>query len=89
MHAESFHKFLQANIKLPAFALVRPFNWQKLFMTISIAAMVGTITKIAWPKVKKIVNDRHTWAMLSLVYQIPVKILTLGDNIDVYFRTYV
>ena len=89
MHAEPFHRFLQANIKLPEFPLVRPFNWSKLFMTISIAAMGGTITKIAWPKAKKIVNDRHSWAMLSLVCRIPAKDLTSGDNIDVYFRTYV
>ena len=89
MHAEPFHKFLQANIKLPAFPLVRPFNWQKLFMAILFAALLGTITKVAWPKVKKIVNDRHTWAMLSLVYRTPVHELTLGDNIDVYFRSYV
>jgi hypothetical protein len=49
----------------------------------------GTITKVAWPKVKNIVNDRHTWAMLSLVYRRLVHKLTLGDNIDVYFRSYV
>jgi hypothetical protein len=73
MHAEPFHKFLQAKIKLPAFPLVRPFNWQKLFMTISVAVIFGIVAKLAWPKVKKIVNDRHTWAMLSLVYQIPVE----------------
>lgn len=73
MHAEPFHRFLQANIKLPEFSLVRPFNWQKLFVTIVLAVIFGTIIKIAWPKVKKIVNDRHTWAMISLVYRIPAK----------------
>jgi len=67
MKAESFHKFLQSNINLPSFPLVRPFNWQRLFMTIFIAVTVGTAIKLAWPQIHMFITNKNTWAAISLV----------------------
>lgn len=70
MNAEPFHKFLQSQIKLPEFPLVRPFQWQKLFVTMSFLGAVGLVAKLAWPQVKTIVSNKNTWAVVSLVYLI-------------------
>jgi hypothetical protein len=70
MKAEPFHKFLQSSINLPPFPLVRPFNWQRLFMTILIAVTVGTATKLAWPQLRTFVTNKNTWAAISLVVEI-------------------
>ena len=67
MNAEPFHKFLLRQINLPPFALVRPFNWQKLFVTISFAIGIGSITKVAWPKIQRVVTNKKSWAAASLV----------------------
>ena len=72
MHAEPFRKFLEMNIKLPHFPIVRPFDWGKLFATIFFAVTLGTITKLAWPTVKKIATNRNVWAVGCLV--LPVKL---------------
>jgi hypothetical protein len=68
MHAEPLHKFLQSNIKLPEFPLVRAFQWQKLLVTLSFLGMSGLLIKLAWPQVKTIVNNKNTWAVGSLVF---------------------
>jgi hypothetical protein len=67
MNAEPLHKFLQTQIKLPEFPLVRPFQWQKLFITLSFLGATGLVAKLAWPQVKTIVSNRNTWAVVSLV----------------------
>jgi hypothetical protein len=68
MNAEPLHKFLQSQIKLPEFALVRPFQWQKLFLTMSFLGAAGLVAKLAWPQVRTIVSNKNTWAVVSLVY---------------------
>lgn len=88
MHADPLAKFLQKNIKLPAFPIVRPFNWQRLFTTIALAVSIGGITKLAWPKIYKIITNKNSWAVASLVYQQLIK-LTVGYYTDVHFRTHV
>ena len=70
MTADPFVKFLQTTIKLPPFQVVKDFNWQKLFITLSTVAFLGIFTKLAWPQVKKIVTNKNAWAVLSLVYKI-------------------
>jgi len=68
MGAEPFHKFLQSNIQLPAFPIVRPFNWQKLFMTITSLAMVGLITTLAWPQIRGIITDKNVWTLGCILF---------------------
>ena len=63
MQAEPFHKFLQSTLQLPPFPIVRPFNWQKLFMTISSIVMIGLVTKLAWPQIHKIITDKTVWTL--------------------------
>ena len=70
MSAEPLLKFLQSSAKLPPFPLVRDFNWQKLFITLSTLTFASVLTKLAWPQVRKLVTSRNTWAVASLVYQL-------------------
>ena len=88
MNAEQFHKFLQSSIKLPEFPLVRPFNWQNLFITICLLTTGVIFIRFFWPQVHKFVTNKNTWAVISLVMQF-YPLLTVGYDTDVYFRTYV
>jgi OST3 / OST6 family, transporter family len=67
MNAEPFHRFLLSHAKLPEFPIVRPFNWQKLFVTFALAISIGTVTKLAWSQIQKIVTNKNSWAAASLV----------------------
>jgi len=67
MQAEQFHKFLVSSIKLPSFPLVRPFNWQRLFVTFSSVLMFGLVAKLAWPQLQTIIANKNAWASASLV----------------------
>jgi len=72
MQADPFHKFLQSSIQLPPFPIVRPFNWQKLFMTISSIVMMGLITTLAgpqvWPQIHGIVTDKTVWTLGCIMF---------------------
>jgi len=70
MNAEPFHRFLLANIKLPEFPLVRPFNWQNLSITICLLVTGVIFTRFFWPQVHKFITNRNTWAVVSLVLQV-------------------
>ena len=95
MNAEPLHKFLQNTIKLDPFPLVRAFNWQKLFVTITTLAFLGILTKLAWPQVQRIVTNRNTWAVLSLVinlvlwgsYQVTILMFTSGHMFNTIRHT--
>jgi len=68
MSAEPFHKFLTSNAKVPAFPIVRPFNWQKLFVTAAVVVAIGTVTKLAWAQIHRIITNKNAWAVGSLVW---------------------
>jgi oligosaccharyltransferase complex subunit gamma len=68
MTAEAFHKFLQSSIQLPTFPIVRPFNWAKVFMTISTIVMSGLVASLIWPQIQKVVTDKNIWTLACLVF---------------------
>jgi len=67
MNAEPFHRFLTSNAKVPAFSIVRPFNWQKLFVTIALVVAIGTVTKLAWVQIHHVITNKNAWAVGCLV----------------------
>ena len=68
MQAEPFHKFLQSSIQLPSFPIVRPFNWQKLFMTITSLLFIGLVTSLAWPQIQVVVTDKTVWTLGCILF---------------------
>jgi oligosaccharyltransferase complex subunit gamma len=65
--AEQFRRYLLSNIQVPDFPLIKPFNWNRLLGTIAFLLVAGTVTKLAWAQIKKIVSNRNFWAVGSLV----------------------
>ena len=88
MSAESFHRFLIQSAKIPDFPLVRQFDWPKLVGHVVIALAVGTVLKLAWPTVRKVIHNKDSWAAACLVYESLIQ-LTLGHDTDVYLGTHV
>jgi OST3 / OST6 family, transporter family len=68
MTAEPFHRFVTTSLQLPSFPLIRPFDWQKLIMVVASLISFATLTKLAWPTLQKILQNKNVWAAGSLVY---------------------
>jgi len=89
MNAEPFHQFLLRDAKIPSFPIVRPFNWQKLFITIASVVVISIVTKLAWPQIHQVVTNKNAWAVGCLVFwRVTIK-LTIGYDLDVHFWAHV
>jgi len=84
MTAEPFHRFLQKSVQLPPFPIVRPFDWQKLFLVVSSIVTFATLTKLAWPTLQKILQNKNVWAAGSLVSPTPIR-FQLIPRLSSYF----
>jgi hypothetical protein len=89
MNAEPFYKFLTSNAKVPAFRIVRPFNWQKLFVTVASIVAIGTVTKLAWTQIHHVITNKNAWAVGCLVSLYTCIEVIIGYDPDVHFWTYV
>ena len=47
--------------------LVRPFNWSRLIITVTILIGVFTFGTVAYPYILPVVQNRNLWAVLSLI----------------------
>ena len=69
MSAEMLSKWIeQIAPSHPAITIRRPFNYQKLFVTLVVLATAGALIKLFYEKLERVYLSKYVWAVGSLVF---------------------
>lgn len=67
-NADGIHAWIQRHLPPGNYPqLARPFNWSRLFTTITILVGIFTFGTVAYPYILPVIQNRNLWAGVSLI----------------------